>query len=166
MFRYHVASGTELGLRVDEIMKAGEYVPDEITVAMLADRISAPDARGGFILDGFPRTEGQVEALDGLIGTDGLDRVVVLSVGEDALVERLLARGRADDTEDTVRNRFKVYQEQTQPLLELYGERGVVAVVDGSGEIDQITDRILAVLTQDPPPTTHNLIMNEPEARP
>jgi adenylate kinase len=165
MFRHHVASRTELGLRVDAIMKSGEYVPDEITVEMLADRISAPDAQGGFILDGFPRTGGQVEALDALIGVDGLDRVVVLSVDEDALVERLLARGRADDTEDTVRNRFKVYQEQTQPLLDLYGGRGLVVEVDGIGEIDEITDRILATLAQDPPPTTHNVIMSEPEAR-
>jgi adenylate kinase len=87
-----------------------------------------------------------VAALDDLIGADGLDKVVVLTVDEDALVERLLARGRADDTEETVRNRFKVYQEQTQPLLDIYGERGVVAEVDGMGSIDEVTDRILVAL--------------------
>ena len=97
-------------MRVDSIMKAGEYVPDEITVEMLRERIAEPDAAAGFILDGFPRTAGQVEALDGLIGSDGLDSVVVFEVGEDELVERMLGRGRPDDTEDTIRNRFKVYQ--------------------------------------------------------
>jgi adenylate kinase len=146
MFRHHVSTGTDLGLRVDAIMKAGDYVPDEITVAMLAERISEPDASPGFILDGFPRTSGQVEALDSLIGPDGLDRVVVLAVDEDALVERLLARGRADDTEDTVRNRFEVYQGQTQPLLDLYASRGIVATVDGMGTIDEVTERILTAL--------------------
>lgn len=146
MFRHHVSAGTELGMRVDSIMKAGEYVPDEITVEMLRERIAEPDAAAGFILDGFPRTAGQVEALDGLIGSDGLDSVVVFEVGEDELVERMLGRGRPDDTEDTIRNRFKVYQEQTEPLLELYGGRGLLVHVDGMAPIDQITERILSVL--------------------
>lgn len=148
MFRDHVSRGTELGLRVDSIMKAGDYVPDEITVEMLRERIAKPDAADGFILDGFPRTDGQVEALDGLIGSDGLDAVLVLEVDEDALVERLLARGRADDTEDTIRNRFKVYQEQTAPLLDIYNARGIVVTIDGVGEVDEITDRILSALTE------------------
>ncbi len=105
MFRDHVARGTELGKKVDAIMKAGDYVPDEVTVAMLEERIAQDDARDGFILDGFPRTEAQVESLDGLLGEHGLDRVVVFDVDEDELTERLLARGRADDTEETIRNR-------------------------------------------------------------
>ena len=146
MFRHHVSTGSDLGRRVDAIMKAGEYVPDEITVEMLRERIALPDASSGFILDGFPRTSGQVEALDSLIGSQGLDQVVVLAVDEDALVDRLLARGRVDDTEDTVRNRFKVYQEQTQPLLDIYRGRGVVVEVDGMGEVDEVTERILAAL--------------------
>jgi adenylate kinase len=146
MFRYHVSAGTELGKRVDSIMKAGDYVPDEITVEMLEERITQPDASGGFILDGFPRTEGQVEALDGLIGRDGLDAVVVFDVSEDELVERMLGRGRPDDTEDTIRNRFKVYQEQTEPLLGLFGERGLVVHVDGAGKVDVVTDRIVSAL--------------------
>jgi adenylate kinase len=146
MFRYHVSAGTELGKRVDSIMKAGDYVPDEVTVEMLEERITQPDASGGFILDGFPRTEGQVEALDGLIGRDGLDAVVVFDVSEDELVERMLGRGRPDDTEDTIRNRFKVYQEQTEPLLGLFGERGLVVHVDGAGQVDEVTDRIVSAL--------------------
>jgi len=151
MFRDHVSRGTELGVRVDAIMKAGAYVPDEITVEMLRERIAEPDAAEGFILDGFPRTVGQVEALDGLLGADSLDAVVVFEVDEDSLVERLLSRGRADDTEDTVRKRFKVYQEQTAPLLEIYGERGLVIHVDGLGEIEEVTERILTALEEERP---------------
>jgi adenylate kinase len=146
MFRHHVSTGTELGLRVDAIMKAGDYVPDEVTVAMLAERMAEPDAEHGFILDGFPRTEPQVAALDGLIGVDGLDAVVVFVVDEDGLARRLLARGRADDTEDTIRNRFQIYQDQTAPLLETFRDRGLVVEVDGVGQVDEITDRILAAL--------------------
>jgi adenylate kinase len=148
MFRHHVSSGSELGRLVDAIMKAGEYVPDEITVEMLRERLAEPDAATGYILDGFPRTAGQVAALDGLIGSDGLDSVVVFDVDEDALVERLLGRGRADDTEDTIRNRFKVYQEQTAPLLDIYENRRIVVTVDGLGDIDDVTERILQVLGQ------------------
>ncbi len=147
MFRHHVSNGTELGLQVDSIMKAGEYVPDELTVAMLEQRLTEPDAESGFILDGFPRTAGQVEALDALIGDRGLDAVVVIEVDEDALVERLLARGRADDNEDTIRTRFDVYREQTAPLLAIYGERGMVLPVDGMGEIEEVTERLLSALT-------------------
>ncbi len=147
MFRAHVSNGTDLGMQVDAIMKAGDYVPDEITVAMLAERVAEPDATNGFILDGFPRTSGQVAALDGLIGADGLDAVLVLDVDEDELVGRLMARGRADDTEDTIRNRFEVYLEQTAPLLEIYDGRGIVVRVDGLGGVDDITDRILAALS-------------------
>ena len=147
MFRHHVTEGTELGEKVDAIMKAGDYVPDEITVAMLAERLNQSDAANGYILDGFPRTAPQVEALDQLIGLEGLDRVVVFDVDEDELAGRMLARGRADDTEETIRNRFKVYQDQTQPLLDIYDERGITVSVDGNGEINEITDRVVGVLT-------------------
>lgn len=146
MFRAHVANGTALGRRVDEIMRAGEYVPDEITVEMLQQRIAQPDAAAGFILDGFPRTPGQAVSLDELLGDEGLDRVVVFEVDEDELVERLLARGRVDDTEETIRNRFKVYLEQTQPLLDLYDSRGIAVRVDGVGTQDEVTERILGAL--------------------
>jgi adenylate kinase len=157
MFRHHVSQGTDLGLRVDSIMKAGDYVPDEITVQMLRERIAEPDAEAGFILDGFPRTDGQVSALDGLIGPDGLDTVVVFDVDEDALVERLMARGRIDDTEDTIRNRFKVYQRQTAPLLDIYRSRRIVVSINGMGDVGEVTERILSVLeTHHSPRTTPN----------
>jgi adenylate kinase len=157
MFRHHVSQGTDLGLRVASIMKAGDYVPDEITVQMLRERIAEPDAEAGFILDGFPRTDGQVSALDGLIGPDGLDTVVVFDVDEDALVERLMARGRIDDTEDTIRNRFKVYQRQTAPLLDIYRSRRIVVSINGMGDVGEVTERILSVLeTHHSPRTTPN----------
>ncbi len=146
MFRHHVSNGTELGAKVEAIMAAGDYVPDEITVAMLSQRIAEPDAAPGFILDGFPRTVVQVEALDDLIGEDGLDSVVVFSVDESELIERMVSRGRADDTVETIRNRFKVYEDQTRPLLDIYDARGVTVSVNGLGEMDEVTDRIVGAL--------------------
>lgn len=146
MFRHHVSTGTELGRKVDEIMRAGDYVPDSITVKMLEGRLAMDDAKNGFILDGFPRTAPQVEALDELIGPDGLDAVVVFEVDEDSLVDRLVARGRDDDNEETIRQRFHVYEDQTAPLLDIYEERELVIRVDGIGEVDEVTDRIITSL--------------------
>jgi adenylate kinase len=146
MFRDHVSRSTDLGKKVEAIMAAGEYVPDQITVAMLSDRIAQDDARDGFILDGFPRTQSQVASLDRLLGEDGLDKVVVFEVDEDVLTERLLSRGRDDDNEDTIRYRFKVYMEQTQPLIDIYEARGITVYVDGIGEVDEVTERILSIL--------------------
>lgn len=147
MFRHHVSAGTELGRRVQAIMAAGDYVPDEVTVDMLAERIAQPDAAAGFILDGFPRTMPQVDALDRLLGRDGLDRVVLFTVDPEALTERMLARGRTDDTAETIRNRFEVYRSQTEPILAVYRGRGIVVEVDGMGEIDEVTERVVDALT-------------------
>ena len=147
MFRHHVSNGTELGRKVEAIMAAGDYVPDEVTIAMLAERIAEDDASNGYILDGFPRTVAQVHALDELIGPGGLDRVVVFEVDEDELADRMLSRGRADDTEETIRNRFKIYMEQTQPLLDIYSNRRKTVSVEGAGDIDEITDNVVAVLS-------------------
>lgn len=148
MFRDHVSRGTNLGKRVEAIMAAGDYVPDEITVAMLSERIAQDDAANGYILDGFPRTEAQVASLDELIGADGLDQVVVFEVDEQELTDRLLSRGRVDDTAETLRNRFKVYLDQTRPLLDVYQERGLTVSVDGSGDVDEVTERILSAIHQ------------------
>ena len=148
MFRDHVSRGTDLGRKVEAILAAGDYVPDEVTVAMLSERISQDDAGDGFILDGFPRTEAQVASLDRLIGEDGLDKVVVFEVDEDELSERLLSRGRDDDNEDTIRYRFKVYLEQTQPLIDIYEARSVTVYVDGIGEVDEVTERILSKIEE------------------
>jgi len=146
MFRDHVSRSTELGERVEAIMAAGDYVPDEITVAMLEARFAQPDAQRGFVLDGFPRTMGQVASLDSLLGEQGLDLVIVFKVDEDELVSRMHDRGRADDNAETIRNRFQVYNEQTQPIIDVYDERGLTETVDGIGDIDEVTERILSVI--------------------
>lgn len=127
-------------------MAAGDYVPDEITVAMLEERIAQDDASGGYILDGFPRTAAQVDSLDELLGDQGLDHVVVFEVDEDELVGRLLTRGRADDTETTIRNRLAIYVEQTQPLIDIYDDRSLTVRVDGLGDVEEVTERILSAI--------------------
>lgn len=148
MFRDHVSRGTDLGRQVEAIMAAGDYVPDEVTVEMLRERISQPDAVNGFILDGFPRTQAQVDSLDRLLGDEGLDRVIVFKVDEDELTERMLSRGRADDNAETIRNRFRVYMEQTQPLLDIFEDRNLTVEVNGIGEIEEVTERIVEAISQ------------------
>jgi adenylate kinase len=137
---------TDLGRRVKAIMESGGYVSDDIVIEMLQGRISQPDASNGYILDGFPRTTAQAEALDEFLGIDGLDRVVLFEVDENQVVQRMLDRGRADDTEETIRTRLEVYREQTEPLIELYESRGTVTHIDASGSIEEITNRVLASL--------------------
>ena len=146
MFRRHVSEGTALGKQVKALMEAGEYVPDEVTGEMLAERLSHSDTAGGFILDGFPRTLPQAELLDGLLRDSPLDGVVSLEVDSDELMGRMLDRGRADDTPDTIRRRLEVYEGQTAPLLDFYGARALIQPVKGSGAIDEITGRIMAAL--------------------
>jgi adenylate kinase len=152
IFRANVSQGTPLGKEAQRYMDAGEYVPDEVTNSMVRNRIDEPDAEPGFLLDGYPRTLAQVEELDGMIGFTGhrLDAVVVLTVDDDVLVERLLQRaaleGRADDTEDVIRRRHEVYAEQTAPLIEVYRDRDLLIEVDGLGEVDDVTQRIFAAL--------------------
>lgn len=155
IFRANVSDGTPLGVEAQRYMDAGEYVPDEVTNAMVRDRIAEADARGGFLLDGYPRTVAQVHELDTMLEAtgDSVDAVVVLTVDGDEVVQRLLQRaeteGRADDTEDVIRHRQEVYAEQTAPLVEVYGERGLVREVDGMGEVDEVSERIFAVLDRD-----------------
>jgi len=152
IFRANVAEGTPLGVEAKRYMDAGEYVPDEITNKMVRNRIDEPDADPGFLLDGYPRTLAQVEELDGMVEFTGhrLDAVVVLTVDDEEIVQRLLQRaeveGRADDTEAVIRRRQEVYREQTEPLIEVYRERGILLEVDGIGEVDQVTKRIFEAL--------------------
>jgi adenylate kinase len=154
IFRANVSNGTALGRKAKEYMDAGEYVPDEVTNLMVRDRIDEPDAEPGFLLDGYPRTLAQVEELDGMIKHTGhkLDAVVVLTASGDELVQRLLQRaetdGRSDDTEEVIRRRQEVYAEQTEPLIEVYRDRGLLIEVDGLGEIDEVTDRVLNALSE------------------
>jgi adenylate kinase len=152
IFRANVSEGTPLGVEAKRFMEAGEYVPDEVTNMMVRNRIDEPDAEPGFLLDGYPRTLAQVEELDGMIAHTGhrLDAAVALTVDEDEIVQRLLQRaqleGRADDTEDVIRRRHEVYTEQTAPLIEVYRDRGILVEVDGSGDADEVTRRIIDAL--------------------
>jgi adenylate kinase len=152
IFRANVTEGTPLGVEAKRYMDAGEYVPDEVTNLMVRNRIDEDDAAPGFLLDGYPRTLAQVTELDGMIAFTGhaLDAVVVLTVNADVLVERLLQRakteGRADDTEDVIRRRQEVYAEQTEPLIEVYRDRGLLIEVDGLGQVDEVTERIFGAL--------------------
>ncbi|HET8959502.1 adenylate kinase [Nocardioides sp.] len=152
IFRANVAEGTPLGIDAKRYMDAGEYVPDEITNKMVRNRIDEPDAEPGFLLDGYPRTLAQVEELDGMVRFTGhrLDAAVVLTVDNEEIVQRLLQRaeveGRADDTEEVIRRRQEIYREQTEPLIEVYRERGILVEVDGMGEVDEVTKRIFEAL--------------------
>ena len=152
IFRANVGEGTPLGVEAKKYMDAGEYVPDSVTNEMVRNRLAEADAAPGFLLDGYPRTLAQVEELDGMLAAtgDSLDAVVVLTVDTDELVARLLKRaetsGRSDDTEDVIRHRQDVYTEQTAPLIEVYRERGLLLEVDGLGEVDEVSARILSAL--------------------
>lgn len=152
IFRANVKGQTELGRTAQRYMDAGEYVPDEVTNSMVADRLSQDDAAAGFLLDGYPRTRAQVAELDAMLEARGvaLDHVVELTADTDEVVGRLLARaslqGRSDDTEDVIRHRLDVYAEQTQPLTDVYAERGLLRRVDGLGEVDAVTARILQAI--------------------
>ena len=152
IFRANIKNETPLGRQVKEITASGGYVPDEITNAIVRDRLAEPDAAQGFLLDGYPRTTGQVEALDAMLAESGhaLDAVVELTVDTDEVVGRLLARaqeqGRADDTEDVVRERMRIYAEETAPLAAVYRDRGLLCVVDGMGTVEEVTARIEAAL--------------------
>ena len=148
MLREAVRLGTPLGRRAKAIMEAGELVPDDVVIGLIRERISLPDARGGFLLDGFPRTIEQALALDRLLEGNGeaLDAVINLLVLEGTLVERMVGRaareGRSDDRPETVRERLRVYRERTAPLVDHYGARGVRIDVDGSGSIEEVSGRI------------------------
>ncbi|MCM3522282.1 adenylate kinase [Curtobacterium sp. P97] len=153
IFRKNVSEGTPLGVQAKAIMDAGNYVPDELTNELVKSRLAEPDAEQGFLLDGYPRTVGQVEYLDALLAEHGagIDAVVQLVADQDALVARLLKRaedqGRSDDNEETIRRRQEVYTEQTAPIVAAYAERGLVVDVDGLGGIDEVGDRIQAALS-------------------
>ena len=153
IFRANVKNETELGLKVKSIMDRGEYVPDSLTNELIRDRLSQADAEAGFLLDGYPRTNDQVNELDDILGSQhrNLDAVILLVADTDELVRRLLKRAqeqdRADDTEEVIRHRQNVYLEQTQPLIEIYSARDLVVEIDGLGQVGEVTERILNALT-------------------
>ncbi|GAA3203366.1 adenylate kinase [Microbacterium terregens] len=154
MFRAAIASGSELGTQVTEIIQAGNLVPDELTTAVVRDRLAQADAAHGFLLDGYPRNIGQVGDLDEFLGGRGeeLDAVIELVVPREESIERLTVRaqeqGRNDDTEQIIANRLAIYERETAPILDVYRERGVVDEIDGVGTLDEITARVIAALEQ------------------
>jgi len=146
LFRANLGEETELGLEAKKYMDAGNLVPDEVTVAMVRDRLTHDDAAKGFLLDGFPRTRSQADSFAKILEERGesLDAVVEFQVPEEQLVQRLLGRGRSDDTEDVIRNRQQVYRDETAPLLEYYSDK--LVTVDADGSVEEITDRVSEAL--------------------
>ena len=152
IFRENVKNETPLGQQAKAYMDAGENVPDSLTNDLVADRLAQPDCASGFLLDGFPRTAAQVDALEEMLAQQStqLDAAVELVADVEIVVSRLrqraLEQGRSDDSEEVVRHRLGVYAEQTAPLIEVFKQRGLLVSVDGIGPIEEITDRIVSRL--------------------
>lgn len=146
LFRSNIENGTKLGLEAKRYLDAGDLVPSELTNQLVDDRLSDPDAANGFILDGFPRSTEQAKALHDMLGRRGtdIDAVLEFRVSEDELLQRLKGRGRADDTEEVILNRMKIYRDETAPLLEYY--RDQLKTVDAVGTMDEVFARALRAL--------------------
>jgi adenylate kinase len=153
IFRDNIARGTELGKRAQEYTCCGELVPDEITNAMVRARLAADDVANGFILDGYPRNAAQVDELDVILSDSGtqLSAVVQLTADRDELLQRMRKRaeieGRDDDTAEAIARRLDIYEAETAPLADAYAARGLLVRVDGTGAIDEVTERVLAALS-------------------
>jgi adenylate kinase len=152
LLREAAKNGTELGLKAKQISDKGNLVPDDIVLGMLEERLNEPDVENGFILDGYPRNLAQAESLEKVLERLGqpADEAVLIEIDAEQIIKRIAKRakqeGRADDTEETVRNRLRVYTEQTAPVADFYAERGLLTQVLGDGSIDEILQRILSVL--------------------
>ena len=152
IFRSMKTADTPLARQVRDIMNSGGYVSDDITNQIVAERLAEPDCSGGFLLDGYPRTLAQVETLDAALVGSGtpLDAVLALTADTDEVVARLLKRaeieGRSDDNEETIRVRLQTYADQTAPLLEVYGNHGLLVEVDGLGGIEEVSERVFTAL--------------------
>jgi len=146
LFRQNIDNGTKLGLEAKRYLDAGDLVPSELTNELVDDRLSNSDADGGFILDGYPRSVQQAKALHDMLERRGtqLDAVLEFRVAEDVLLERLKARGRADDTDEVILNRMKVYRDETAPLIEYYSSE--LKTVDAVGTVDEVFARALRAL--------------------
>lgn len=152
IFRSQIAAGTELGKQAQEYMNAGKLVPSSVTNGMVAARLAEDDTAGGFLLDGYPRNLDQITALDEVLepANRQLEVVLELTADTDVVVGRLLQRaveqGRADDTEEVIRKRLEVYAEETEPIVSVYADRGILRQVDGIGTVDEVTQRIFNAL--------------------
>jgi adenylate kinase len=141
---------TEIGRKAEEYMSTGQLVPDDIIIGIIRDRLAQPDCQKGYLLDGFPRTIAQAEALDAMLAARSapLDVVLELQVPEEELFQRLAGRGRADDKPEVIRERLVAYRRQTEPLLQYYGSRGLLKSIDGLGTMDEVFARAREVLDQ------------------
>ena len=146
LFRANIGEGTPLGVEAKGYIDAGKLVPTDVTARMVKSRLEEADAADGFLLDGFPRTVEQAEILQDLLAEKGqnLDGVLNFVVSEDVVVERMLARGRADDNEETIRTRLGVYRDETAPLIDHYGDQ--IISIEAEGEVEEINDRAMAAL--------------------
>lgn len=146
LFRRNIGDGTPLGLEAKRYLDAGDLVPADLTNRLVEDRIDQADAAGGFLLDGYPRSVAQAEALSAMLAARNtkLDAVLEFAVAEDELLARLKSRGRADDTDEVIRNRMQVYSDETEPLLEFYRED--LRTVDAVGALDEVFARALRAL--------------------
>ncbi len=152
MLRAAVKEGTDLGKKAKSFMDKGELLPDDVIIGIIGERIQADDCKKGFLLDGFPRTIPQADALEDMLSKSGatIDHVIHIAVADDELMKRLLGRaekeGRSDDNEETIKNRLKVFHEQTSPLIDYYRNKGNLRDIDGMGSIDEITGRIKSAI--------------------
>jgi adenylate kinase len=148
LFRRNIDKGTKLGLEAKRYLDAGDLVPSDLTNQLVDDRLADADAANGFILDGYPRSLEQAKALHEMLqrrGTD-IDAVLELRVSQEELFQRLKGRGRADDTDDVILNRMKVYRDETAPLLEYYSGESKLKTVDAVGTMDEVFARALQAL--------------------
>jgi adenylate kinase len=150
MFRNNIQNGTPLGIKVKSILDSGQLVGDDVVVELVEDALNKPEFANGYVLDGFPRTVAQAEALDQILEARGqkVDAFITLEVGDDVLIDRLINRGqgRADDTEDKIRIRLEVYKNETAPVMNYYKDKGAYHAVDGVGTIDEIFGRLKAII--------------------
>lgn len=159
-FRANVKGETPLGVEAKKYLDAGDFVPDSVTNKMVRDRLSEPDVGNGFLLDGYPRTTAQVDYLDEILAkaNERLDLVLQLTADDDELVHRLLGRaqdkGRSDDNDVVIRHRLDLYHEQTEAVVVNYAERGILTRVEGSGAVDEVTDRLMRAVSASFSPST------------
>ncbi len=156
IFRQNIAELTPLGIESKQYIDNGDLVPDDLTNDMVRDRLGNPDVKNGFLLDGYPRTPQQVGELDSMLAIENqhLTAALLLTADDEELVKRLLDRakvtGRSDDTDLVIRHRLDLYHEQTEPVVAMYAERGLLLTVNGDGEVDEVTERILAHIQKPP----------------
>ena len=150
MLRAAVAARSELGLQAKAVMDAGELVSDELILGIVAERFELPDTAAGFLLDGFPRTEAQADGLFKLLAPHTVDCAIDLEVPDEVVTQRMLSRGRADDTPETIARRLQLYDAETSPLRQLFADRGVLVTVDGLGTPELVHQRIVAAIEAAP----------------